>query len=357
MPIKLAETITKVITKTTKKKGVVILILLGFVLIGVVMYVLNKHKDIKPGELEKIQSQIAELEKKQAIQRGEIFDDTQESNKTDEIMFFSDINYNDPEPKHVLPGEEIVIFERKGDKDNLPGSEKDLWYYQSMQFKGEINYQLKILIGPRDDDYKLVNLSDYAETGIPNIIDWLTFNLPEEEKDVVNIETRHQIILHINKRFDEVSGTGIRDLNGILYTGLNYGPDKDNGDVNYRSPMKKNEPIQICRIESKYKRLPTGEYEYDNEENIKLRLYQKKEWNFKSMKIEQNTRVLLTVWEEDTSKEKNGKMGYNIDSLEYTIKYNVTNLIVWLENKDQEVFKYSPYNPVFNERIYFIELL
>lgn len=357
----------------------IVYIILSLVILGGVWYILNKEEakkmlqkwneqvnqsigqEIKKDdELSKVEARIVELQKKQGIfpeSNGEEKDTRVDINKKNEILFYADINFNDPEPFRLIPGEELIVFERKLDNNNLPGSEKDLWYYQSIQFQGEINYQIKVIIGERDEDYQIVPKSDYSETGIPNMIDWLSFNLPEAEKDIVNTDTRRKIIFRIERRFDDISGTGIQDVPAILYTGLNYQPEStDTASVNYRLPLKQYRKVEICRVESKYKRLPTGEYEYNENEDIKLKAYQKKVWKYKSMKIEPNSKVKLIIEEEDPVLFENNEIGYNKTSIDYTIKYNIANLISWLETKNQETVKYNPYEPLFNERIYYIEL-
>lgn len=277
-------------------------------------------------------------------------------NKQNGIIFYADINFNDHEPFHLLPGNELVIFTRIPDENKLPGSSKDIWYYKSLRFQGELNYNIKISTSQSNKDYQIINLSEISETGISNIINWLTFNLPENEKKIVNNPNRHSITIQINSINNNSNIGEMSNINGILYTGINYKSDS-NFFSDYKLQLRPSQRIEICRIESKYKRLPTGEYDYDDNGNIKLKAFQKKIWKYKSIKIDPTSLFKLTILEENPKKSKNNKIEYDSFSLEYTIKYNIINLIVWMELKDQKIVKYSPYKPIYNERIYFIELL
>lgn len=296
-----------------------------------------------------VNKQIDELERKQKIERGEPIDQEIKEKKENQVQFFADINFNDPDPIILKPGEELEIFKRIVDDTNLlPGAGEDVWHFNSLRFTGEINYQL--LITTKGNNNKTITKHDLSNTGIENIINWLTYDIPE--KDIFNDSNRRSIIFRINKDYDNVSGTGIPDINAILYTGVGYEADESLTNLEYRYPMNKDESVKICKIESKFRRLPTGEYDRYEDGSIKMNVYQKTEWYYKSMKIQKGTTIELTVEEENPEKDD-----VTVKSFLYTIDYNIPNLIVWLEIKNQDQVKYSPYYPVNTERIYYVKVV
>src|SRR3989344_7432287 len=142
-------------------------IILVYIIIGILsisfiyliwISLLKNNKLLIPGNIE---NEIKKIELQQAINRGEYIKIIDEY--PNHIILFKNINYNDQNPFHLLPEEEIIIY------DKLPGSDNDFWHYNSLQFKGEINYQIKITTGLLENDYKLIDLYDYSDTGIPNI--------------------------------------------------------------------------------------------------------------------------------------------------------------------------------------------
>jgi len=339
-----------------------IAILIGLVFLTTIWYLVKNWSRLMDLESINLEKQIIELEKKRKLERGETIEINEDVKiKNDRIFFYKDINFNDPEPFILLPGQERIVFERKLDDNRLPGSEKDMWHFESLRFEGEVNYQIKVEM--TDKSYEVITLADLSNTRISNIIDWLSFNLPKEENEIINNPNRMKIIFRINKRFDELSGTGIPDVNAILYTGLNYRPSSEFSVNQYRKVLKPNEPIEICHIESRYSRLPTGQYNFDENNNIRIKKNQQKTWFYRSLKFNQDSILRLTVKEEIVPEKQEIIPGMTLETKyteryqDFTPSYNLSNIILWLELQDQEIFKYNPLYPVLTERKYYLELI
>jgi len=101
-----------------------------------------------------------------------------------------------------------------------------------------------------------------SDTNISNIIDWFKFSLPKEENNILDHPDRHTIAIYINEHKNDDSGTGVSETPGILYSGVDYG--SETAIIN-RRPVKLNEPVVICTMSSKYKKNPSGDYEYDEQ--------------------------------------------------------------------------------------------
>jgi hypothetical protein len=288
-----------------------------------------------------MQQQIIDFVKKWSNDVRGIEDDSGEN----EILLYTDINFNDPDPLHLRPNNELFVYDRRQTANRMPGAMRDYWYVRSMRFKGNVQYQLKVY---NDKDVDIIILSDMNQTEVPNIIDWLK-TLPSHIQKKIDNPERRAISFNVVSKQGVNNGTGISTVPAILIVGRDYKTDYLSNE--YKVHLEKNEPELFCTIESTFERLPTGVLLATDGIKVGSKTTQKIDWNFKSLKVNPKTRIKLIVKEEGLYNE------YDDAEVEYVFENNIPDLETWLELQDQMKVKYNPKFTNKNERRYYFELV
>ena len=268
-----------------------------------------------------------------------------EVNYENEILLYTDINFNDPDPIHLRSNNELFIYDRRQTDNRMPGAMRDYWYVYSMRFKGNVQYQLKIY---NDKDADIIVLSDINQTEIPNITDWLR-TLPYHIQKKIDNPERRAISIKVVSKHGDNKGTGVSNIPAILIVGRDYKTDFLSNE--YKVHLEKKEPELFCTIESTFDRLPTGVLMANDGIKIGSKQTQKINWRFKSLKVNPKTRIKLIVKEEGLYNK------YDDVEIEYVFQNNIPDLEIWIELQDQQKVKYNTKFTNPNERRYYFELM
>ena len=215
-----------------------------------------------------------------------------------------------------------------------------------MRMKGNVDYQLKIY---NDKDVDIIPMNNTITNEIPNIQQWMK-TLSTHIKTKLDNPERRAFAIKMVSKIGDVVGTGISNVPAILYKDRDYKVNYLSNDYKYH--LEKDEPILFLDIESQFERLPTGVYIGSQLGNqLGTKSIQKQTWNFKSLKVNKNTKLRLTI-------KENGPFGtYDDVVIEQIINNNIPDLETWLSLMDQTKVKFNPSNPNRNERQYYLELL
>ena len=260
------------------------------------------------------------------------------------IILYEDINFNSIDPLYLKPGDEINIYEREQKDKNLPGARRDHWYYKSMKFEGNVEYQLIIY---NDNEKQIIPLIDTKHSEVHHIMDWLQ-TLPLFAREKIDNVQRNAMSIKVVSNSTEMSGTGVTNIPAILYKGYNY--ENDYLSNEFKQYLDKGEPVEICVIKSVYEKLPSGVYLETTTDQTEV---QRTKWLYKSLKVNPGTKIRLTIKEESVYTQ------YDDVSMDFTLTSNIPNLEVWLELMDWNKTKYRhpQHMKNRNERRYLLEMI